>query len=68
MFFDDCDDKNVIKIDNGNDLYRILYEMYGFEFYITNYETNYVICFNHHDCLIGCGMARNWIENLKSEN
>lgn len=38
--------------------------MFGFEFYITNFETEYVICFNHHDCLLGCGTAKKWVESL----
>ena len=25
--------------------------------YITNFETDYLLCFNHHDCLLGCGTA-----------
>lgn len=65
MFFDDIEDKSVIIISNGNELYKLLSEMFGFEFYITNFDTDYLICFNHHDCLLGCGTARKWIESLK---
>lgn len=65
MFFDDIEDKSVILISNGNDLYKLLNMMFGFEFYITNFETDYLVCFNHHDCLLGCGTAKNWIESLK---
>lgn len=65
MFFDDIEDKSVITIGNGTELYKLLNEMFGFEFYITNFETDYLICFNHHDCLLGCGAAKNWIKSLK---
>lgn len=65
MFFDDCEDRSVIAINEGEDLHKLLYETYGFEFYITNYATEYLICFNHHDCLIGCGTAKNWVDTLK---
>lgn len=66
MFFDDREDKSVLQINGGKDLYKILIEMYGFEFYITNFMTEYLICFNHHDCLMGCGTAKNWVNTLKN--
>lgn len=64
MFFDDIEDKSVLVINNGKSLYKLLDEMFGFEFYITNFETNYLLCFNHHDCLLGCGTAKKWVESL----
>ena len=64
MFFDNIEDKSVILISNGKELYKLLDEMFGFEFYITNFETDYLLCFNHHDCLLGCGTAKKWIESL----
>ena len=66
MFFDDEEDKSVIEIKGGNDLHKLLSEMYGFEFYITNFMTEYLICFNHHDCLMGCGAAKNWVNELQN--
>ena len=65
MFFDENDE--AISIKNGDELYTLIYEMYGFEFYITNNMTDYLLCFNHHDCIIGCGEASEWLENLKKE-
>lgn len=65
MFFNSIDDKTVLGINNGMDLYKILYETYGFEFYITNAETQYLICYNHHDCLLGSGTAKEWVNELK---
>ena len=64
MFFDDIEDKSVILISNGNELQKLLDEMFGFEFYITNFETDYLLCFNHHDCLLGCEKKKKWIESL----
>lgn len=64
MFFDDIEDKSVLVISDGKSLYKLLDDMFGFEFYITNFETNYLLCFNHHDCILGCGTAKNWIESL----
>lgn len=31
MLFDGCEDKSVLQINGGKDLYKILFEMYGFE-------------------------------------
>lgn len=64
MFFDDSEDEAILCISNGEDLYILLYEMFGYEFYITNIMTEYLICFNHHDCLLGCGLAKKWLESL----
>ena len=64
MFFDDGEDEAILCISNGEDLYILLYEMFGFEFYITNIMTEYLICFNHHDCLLGCGLAKKLLESL----
>ena len=66
MFFDENDE--AISIKNGDELYTLIYEMYGFEFYITNNMTDYLLCFNHHDCIIGCGEASEWLENFKKRN
>lgn len=66
IFFDENDE--AISIKNGDELYTLIYEMYGFEFYITNNMTDYLLCFNHHDCIIGCGEASEWLENLKKRN
>ena len=64
MFFDDMDDKSVFVLKNGQDLYTLLCEMYGFDFYITDIETEYLLCFNDHDGLLGCGKAKKWVESL----
>lgn len=65
IFFDNAEDKSIILINNGEELKILLSEMFGFEFYVTNYETDYILCFNHHDCVLGCGKAKKWIESLK---
>lgn len=51
-------------IRSGNDLTAILAESYGFEFYVTNTETDYLICFNDHNCLLGCGRAKKWVNQF----
>ena len=65
MFFNEFDEKKMFKIKNGNDLYFLLSETSGFEFYITDSNYSYLICFNHHDILYGCGKASYWVDKLK---
>ena len=65
MFFNQEEENEMFLIKSGNDLNYILSETYGFEFYITDKECSYVICFNHHDILYGCGTAVKWIKSLK---
>ena len=59
MFFNPEDELSAFKLNNGNDLVAILGETFGFEFYLTDESMDYVLCFNHHDYLIGCGNIQN---------
>lgn len=52
-------------IRSGEDLNYLLSETYGFEFYITDKECSYLLCFNHHDILYGCGRAEGWIDGMR---
>jgi len=64
IFFDAKRDRLMVEVSSGASLTRILEECIEFEFYITDPETTYLICFNHHDFLIGAGAAKQWIEQL----
>lgn len=66
MFFNQDEEKEMFLIQGGNALNYILSETYGFEFYITDKESSYLICFNHHNILYGCGIAEKWIKNMQS--
>ncbi len=55
LFFNRIDENVMFKINSEIDLDYILSETYGFEFYVTDYDCSYLICFNHHDILYGCG-------------
>lgn len=66
ILFDESDE--AISIRNGNELHTLICEMYGFEFYITNSITDYLLCFNHHDCIVGSGEACEWLESLEDRN
>lgn len=64
MFFNQNDEKEMFLIRCGKDLNYILGETWGYEFYITDRECSYLICFNHHDVLFGCGKAEKWLKNI----
>lgn len=66
MFFNQEEEKEMFLIQSGTDLDYILSETYGFEFYITNKQCSYLLCFNHHNILYGCGVAEIWISKLKN--
>lgn len=65
MFFNQ-DEEKMFNISNGKDLHYVLSETSGFEFYITDISCSYLICFNHHDILYGCGKAKKWVTELKN--
>lgn len=66
MFFNQEEEKEMFLIQSGDDLNYVLAETYGFEFYITNKQCSYLLCFNHHNVLYGCGTAAEWINKLRS--
>lgn len=68
MFFNQEEEKEMFLIQSGTDLNYILSETYGFEFYITNKQCSYLLCFSHHNILYGCGIAESWINKLKQKN
>jgi hypothetical protein len=47
-------------------LERILAESPGFEFFLTNEDVDYVLCFNHHNYLIGVGQCKDWLSHIAS--
>lgn len=65
MFFNKSDDKNAFLIPNGTELYKVLEDSFGFEFYITNQNHSYLLCFNHHDMLYGSGEAKKWVSEIE---
>jgi len=66
MFFNQEEETEMFLIQSGDDLNYVLSETYGFEFYITDKQCSYLLCFNHHNILYGCGVAERWIHELRS--
>ena len=66
MFFNLNEEEASVRFSCGNDVLVILEETYGFEFYITNKNAEYLLCFNHHNFLIACGSAEDWLSSYKN--
>lgn len=65
LFFNQEEDKEMFEVDSGYDMHTILSETYGYEFYITNSDCSYLLCFNHHDILYGAGDSQQWVLSMK---
>lgn len=65
VFFNKSQEKAFIELNSGRDLNEMIGEMYGFEFYVTDKDSSYLICFSEHDILYGLGKAKNYINKLK---
>lgn len=61
LLFNETEDEEMFSVSSGSALGELLEETYGFEFYVTDRDVAYLICFNHHDFLICCGTAKTWL-------
>jgi hypothetical protein len=68
MLFNKDDERAGFEFNNGADIVPILDICLSFEFYLTNQEIDYFICYNHHDYLITSGTAADWLKSLLNEN
>jgi hypothetical protein len=64
LLFDAAEEVEMLDVPSGEALENLLANSYHFEFYVTDGDASYLICFNHHDMLICCGSARAWLEGL----
>ena len=65
LLFYDLEKWKAAEINSGHELVTLIGEMYGFEFYVFDSSISYLICFNHHDQLIGVGSAKEWVNSLQ---
>jgi len=61
LLFLDGDSFVAYRFASSSALQRVLADSPGFEFYLTNPEASFVLCFNHHDVLIGVGDCLDWL-------
>lgn len=59
-------ERAAFEFGSGEDLVKVLAECSAFEFYVTDKEFSYILCFNHHDYLIAVGSAKNWLQGRVS--
>ncbi len=62
MFFNERESKFMFRFNNLRDVSKVYGETFGYEFYLTNEDSDFLICFNHHDYLIGLGKAYEWVQ------
>ncbi|MFC1285451.1 DUF6756 family protein [Bacillus paralicheniformis] len=67
LMFNPSDEKSSYKIEGGNNVVKILSEMFNVEFYVTNKNNDYLLSFNHHDILSACGNAKEWLKQYNPQ-
>lgn len=56
----------AVRFASSADLVATLDDCPGFEFYVLDDKISFIIAFNDHDMLIGCGAAIQWVRQLRS--
>ena len=70
LLFPKSNEPDGWRFPDGETLVKVLAECSGFVFIVTNSNTEFLLAFDDHDCLIGAGTSANWIRSLvlQSEN
>src|ERR1044072_2613879 len=55
LFLEKIEGQCAIELENGDALNELLSNTFGYVFYVSNKDLEYLISFNDHDDLIGCG-------------
>lgn len=63
LFFNKDMGNNFYEIENGSTFVKFYDECGLIEFYITDRYTNYLLGYNHSQCLFAMGTAIKWLEN-----
>ncbi|MFD1428307.1 DUF6756 family protein [Kroppenstedtia sanguinis] len=67
LFFNDEREDYGFYLFSGSDLVEVLSETNEDEFYLTDPELSYLLCFNHHDHLLSSGEAvSEWLSKYKT--
>lgn len=64
VFFEYEVDATVFLLNDFHGLSLIIEELFGFVFYVSNIEMDFVVCWNDHEYLIGGGEAKVWVDDL----
>ena len=66
LFFNKDLGDNFYEIENGSMFTKFYDEECGvIEFYITDVDTNFLLAYNHSQCLVALGTAREWLKSDK---
>lgn len=67
LFLDRSNGTTMWLFESGVDIRDVLSNCPVPEIYLTDPDLTYVLCFNHHDCLIGVGACAAWLSALDDE-
>ena len=56
----------IWRFTDGPELLKFLRETPHFEFYVCDAEATYLVCFNHHDFILGWGRSITWAQQLEN--
>ncbi len=62
ILFDPQDARTGFRVPVGNDLTPLLEPLNGVEFYVTDFDAEYLLCYNHHEVLVAAGSASSWLQ------
>ena len=65
LFVRDAQGLCAFRFDNGPDLIAAIGSCSGFVFYVLDDANRFLLSFNDHDVLIGCGVAAEWVRELR---
>ena len=61
LLFNPDEEKAAFEFEDGNDAMVVLNEVPRVEFYLADPAEQFLLCFNHHDCLVGWGSAAGYV-------
>jgi len=63
VLFGTIESENIYEIKDGTIFDQLYDNLPGIEFYITNSKYDFLIGYNHSNCLVAMGRAIEWLEN-----
>lgn len=66
LFVRDAQGLCAFRFDGPNGIVATIESCSGFVFYVVDDANSYMLSFNDHDVLIGCGAAADWVRELRS--
>ncbi|CAN5892838.1 hypothetical protein BH24DEI2_BH24DEI2_01300 [soil metagenome] len=62
LLIDDPTERTAFRFDSGRDVLPILEDCFGFEFYVTEKTTGFLLCSQRNDYLFALGDAVEWLQ------